>query len=162
MNIPNFDQTRIRRDNGEVFEEPYSQAVRLSNELRAKIARTIIDVNGERRDYPAKWGFDCETADYLDFTKWLNDTTIKKSPSLFWFVIRVMVRRFTTKHGEIRLNLNEKHRLEFDLILSEMTTEEEFLGNVGFQNKVRLDKSLDDNRSKTIILRDGTIKTTRK
>lgn len=110
----------------------------MSNELRAKPSRTEISMEGVRKDYPAISGFDCETADYSEFTLWLNDITKKKSKSLFWFVIRVMVWRFPEKHTEIKESLTPRRRLEFELILSELKKEQEWLGLTGYQNQVEL------------------------
>lgn len=156
MNISLLDQAK------EKLESSYGESVRLSNELRAKQTRFEIDVDGIRRDYPAKWGFDCETAPYSDFTRWLNDVTIKKSQSLFWFVIRIMAWRFPTKHIEIRTNLAERRRLEFDLILSQMKKEIEWIGTVGYQNMVRLDGTLTNPRSKVVKLANDEYKIVRK
>lgn len=141
-----FDQNR------ESEQSSYGEAVRLSNELRARVASTTIDRFGNRVDVPAKRGFDCETADYLSFTSWLNDGTIKKSESLFWFVIRIMVLRFPEKQTEIKRGLAEKHRLEFDLILSQMKNEIEWIGTVGYQNMVRLDGTITNPRVRIVKL----------
>jgi hypothetical protein len=158
MNIENFDKTRGNPDNLTYYDE----AVRLSNELRAVAPSTVINVLGERIDLPGKWGFDCETAPYSDFTTWLNDNTIKKSQSLFWFVIRVMVWRFPDKATEIRNNLTPDNQEEFDLIQSESRHEIEFLGEVGFSNKVRLDKKLNNPRNRTLKGKNENIKVVRK
>ena len=80
--LPIFDQSRKLESNA------YGEAVRLSNELRSKPAITEISMEGVRKDYPSISGFDCETADYSVFTLWLNDTTKKKSKSLFWIPIK--------------------------------------------------------------------------
>ncbi len=151
MNIPLFDQTRKSESNS------YGEAVRLSNELRSiqasQYTTTIVNAFGvgelKTFNIPAKWGFDCETADYTDFTTWLN-SNVKKSQSLFWFVIRIMSWRFPEKHTEIKMNLSVNRHLEFDLILSQMKKESEWVGTVGYSNMVRLDGSLTKNRNRTI------------
>ena len=150
-----FDQTRKDELSS------YGEAVRLSNELRSKVARTIIDEFGNRVDYPAVRGFNPDTADYTEFASWLNDITKKKSQSLFWFVIRVMCVRFPEKHTEIRLNLSERRRLEFDLILSNMKNEVEWIGTVGYQNMVMLDGTLNNTKTRTTKLNDDEYKTVR-
>jgi len=132
MIIPRFDQTRKEE------KTSYGESVRLSNELRYKPARTQIGLDGLRIDYPAINGFNCETADYSEFISWLNDTTKKKSKSLFWFVIRVMVWRFPEKHTEIKNSLSDRNKIEFELILSELKKEQEWLGLTGYQNQVEL------------------------
>lgn len=143
MNISILDQIRKGQ------HTTYGEAVRLSNELRSKPASSF-EIGGITYTIPAKTGFDCETAPYSDFTSWFNDITIKKSQSLFWFVIRIMAWRFPDKHTEIRSNLAERRRLEFDLILSQMKNEIEWVGTVGYQNMVRLDGSLTNPRTRII------------
>ena len=135
MNLPIFDQTKGNPDNitGE------GESIRLSNELRAKPSMPIKNEFGQIIGISnPKWGFDCETAPYSDFTTWLNDGTIKKSKSLFWFVIRIMAWRFPEKHTEIRSNLSENRKLEFDLILSQMKKDIFWVGQCGLQNMVEL------------------------
>lgn len=124
-------------------ESSYGEAVRLSNELRAKQAYDITDLFGNIRTIPAKSGFDCETALYGEFTAWLGDNSIKKSESLFWFVIRVMSVRFPDKHNNIRFNLVVDNQHEFDLIKAQSKNNVDWFGEVGYFNKVRLDGSLD-------------------
>lgn len=147
MNIPLFDQSRKNEPNA------YGESVRLSNELRAKSAKTIVDSFGIRRDIPAKWGFDCETSPYSDFIRWLNDNTIKKSESLFWFTIRIMVIRFPEKHNEIKSRLSDARKTEFDFIISEMKNEMEWVGKVGYQNQVHLNPQSPLNNKQIRIIR---------
>lgn len=158
MNISILDQTKATPK----LKTPYAEAVRLSNELRPQQARTTINIFGVREDLPAKWGFHEETAPISDFYKWLNDPTIDKSTSLFWHVIRVMAMRFESEHANMKSKLNPRHLNEFELILSELRNEVEFLGEVGFSGMVRLDKSLTNPRSKAVKNRDGSIKIVRK
>jgi len=151
MNIPLFDQTRERE------QSSYGEAVRLSNELRAiqssQYTTRIINAFGvgETKTFniPAKWGFDVETADYVKFTTWLN-SDVKKSESLFWFVIRIMAWRFPLKHTEIKSGLTVHRRLEFDLILSQMKKEYEWIGTVGYSGMVRLDDTLTNPRNRIV------------
>lgn len=159
MNLPVFDQTRKDELSS------YGESVRLSNELRAipdhQIQRKEPNIFGKEElktyNIPSKWGFDCETANYSDFVTWLN-SNIKKSQSLFWFIIRIMCRRFPERHSEIRMNLTDNHKFEFDLILSQMKNEIEWIGTVGYSQMVRLDKSLNDNQIKIIKLNDDEYK----
>ena len=137
------------------------ESIRLSNELRAKPARTILNVLGQRVEIPAKQGFDIETADYLIIKNWLNGNA-KKSQSLFWFVVRTLALRFPDKHTEIKRNLALKHKLEFELILSELRNEVEFLGKVGFSGMVRLDKSLTKSKNKVVIDKNENVSIKRK
>lgn len=143
MNLPTFDQSRKHELTS------YGESVRLSNELRAKPEQVY---NFGLNKIPVRWGFDCETAPYSDFVSWLSNTNIKKSKSLFWFVIRIMAWRFPDKHTEIRNNLTDRRRLEFDLILSQMKKEFEWVGLVGYQNMVELnpDSPLNKNNMRII------------
>jgi hypothetical protein len=164
LNIPLFDQTR------KMELSSYGESVRLSNELRAVPAhqeqRIETNVFGQEElktyNIPSKWGFDCETAPYSDFNTWLNDITIKKSQSLFWFVIRIMAWRFPENHSLMRSNMSERRLLEFDLILSQMKKEVEWCGTVGYSNMVRLDKTIFDDRNVVVNLNNDRYKITRK
>ena len=154
MILPLFDQTR--KDE----ESSYGESVRLSNELRSQNAHSYISVMGERVDTPIKKGFDIETANYLDFQNWLNSDN-KKSESLFWFVIRIMAIRFPEKHIDIKMSLAEKHKLEFDLILSQMKNEIEWIGTVGYSQMVRLDNSLLNLNNRVVKLKNDGYKIVR-
>ena len=164
MNLPIFDQTRKNELSS------YGESVRLSNEVRAvqahQIQKWVISEFGvpelKTINIPAKDGFDVETADYRVFTLWLSNTNIKKSQSLFWFIIRIMAIRFLERHSEIRMNLAEKHKLEFDLILSQMKNEIEWIGTVGYSGMVRLDNSLTNINTQIIKLKNDGFKIVRK
>lgn len=83
-----FDQSKIKDDSGKQSLTYESEAVRLSNDLRSKPARSYINYDGIRIDIPAKKGFDIETVDFRILTKWLSNPNIKKSNSLIAFVHR--------------------------------------------------------------------------
>ena len=163
MNIPMFDQTRKNESSS------YGESVRLSNELRAiqayQFKRREYNIFGKEElktyNIPAKRGFNCETSHYNDFVAWLNDVTIRKSQSLFWFVIRIMAIRFPEKHIDIKMSLAERHKLEFDLILSQMKTEIEWVGTVGYSQMVRLDNSLLNLNNRVIKLKNDGYKIVR-
>ena len=110
--------------------------------MRSKPERQYVESDGRITVYPEIKGFDIETANYIEFKKWLNDKTKKKNPSLFWFVIRIMAWRFPEKHTEIQNNLSSTKKFEFELILSQMKKEFEWIGMVGYQNSIRLDGKL--------------------
>jgi len=133
INLPPLDQNRKEEQNA------YGESVRLSNELRTKPAYVTYGIRNEEIIHPQVNGFNCETADYSQFVTWLNDNTKSKSRSLFWFVIRIMAIRFPEKHHEIRASLAQKHQLEWDLILSQMKNEMEWIGLCSYQNQVELD-----------------------
>ena len=159
MNLPLFDQNRKNESSS------YGEAVRLSNELRAiqatQYTRKESNAFGisELKTYniPAKFGFDCETGSYLEFTTWLN-SNMKKSQSLFWFVIRIMAWKFPEKHIDIKMSLAERHKLEFDLILSQMKREFEWVGTVGYSQMVRLDDSLLNLNDRVVKLKNDGYK----
>lgn len=152
MKLPIFDQDRKKELSS------YGEAVRLSNELRFKPAHTIISSDTTRVDYPDRWGFNCETADIQDFKKWLNNKKIKKSQSLLMFVYRIISIRFPTEFTNEKRYIDKKFRKELDLIESESKNEMEWVGLVSYQNMVRLDNSLTNNKTKTVKLNNDKYK----
>jgi hypothetical protein len=156
MIISNFEQSKKDKI---TFE---GEAVRLSNELRAKPARTWIDDLGFRIDIPAKKGFDIETCEFMDMVNWLADTRIKKSQSLSAFVHRVMSVRFPNEYTNNKKNIDNRYNLEMELIESKSKNDISWFGQVGFSNMVRLDGLLTNNNNKVIENKDKTIKITRK
>lgn len=151
MNIPFFEQTR--KDE----QTTYGEAVRLSNELRAKPARTQINPDGIRIDIPAKTGFDIETCDVIDIQNWLNDFTIKKSPSLLMFVHRVFAVRFPDEYARLRDVIDARFKREFEMVQSEAKNEIEWFGEAGYQNLVRLDGSLTNPKLRITKMQDGRV-----
>jgi hypothetical protein len=83
-----FDQSKIKDDSGKQALTYEAEAIRLSNDLRSKPARSYINWEGIRIDVPAKKGFDIETVDFRILTDWLSNPNIKKSNSLIAFVHR--------------------------------------------------------------------------
>ena len=152
MNISTLDQSREKELSF------YGEAVRLSNELRAKPARTVINIDGDRVNIPAKQGFDIETCSFMDLVNYLADTRIKKSESIISFIHRVLSWRFPTKYTQHRDKINNRYKLEYEMIQSKSKKEIEFLGEVGFQNKVRLDDTLTKPNVRTEKLRNGKIR----
>lgn len=150
MNIPMFDQSKIYKNNNTISLTGEGEAVRLSNELRSQPAKTIIDPFGTRVDIPAKQGFDCETCDFNDLWNWLINSNIKKSESLIAFVHRILSIRFPTEYSQHKNNIDSRYKLEYEMIQSHATNDIHWLGQVGFQNMVRLDKSLTLKTSNTI------------
>jgi hypothetical protein len=138
------------------------EAVRLSNELRAKPASMSINHRGERIDTPAKQGFDVETADFKTMVNWLADTRIKKSESLIAFVHRCLSIRFPDKYTQNKSNIDNRYKLEQELIESNSKNDITWLGEVGYSNMVRLDGSLTKTYNKVIENRDETIQIKRK
>jgi hypothetical protein len=162
MNIPMFNQSKIRKDDGNMSLTLEAEAIRLSNELRAQPARSYINIHGVRVDLPAKQGFDCETADFMTMVNWLADTRIIKSESLIVFVHRILSVRFPTEYAQYRDNINARYKLEYEMIQSNAKNDIFWLGEVGFSNMVRYDNSLTNNKNKILKQRNGEIKVIRK
>lgn len=156
--MPLFDQTKV-------FDiTPYGEAVRLSNEFRAKPQTTINQKVGNKFvdvTIPAIQGFDVETCEFTTLIKWLQ-TKRKKSQSQISFIHRILSIRFSVKYAQYRTMIDKKFKIEFELIQSQSKNEVEWVGLCGFQNNVRLDKSLTNNKVKVIQNKDNTIKVMRK
>ena len=160
MNLPTFDQTRKDEKN------TYGESVRLSNELRYRplgtkmvtdpITTKLVSVIDEGR----LWGFDVETAEYGKLLSYFTDKRIKKrSASLIAFVNRILSIRFTTDYNNDKLKIEKViGRAEMELIQSETKNEIEWVGEVSYQNMVRLDGSLTNNRVRSVKLKDGSFK----
>ena len=162
INLPLFDQSKLIKSNGSTSLTTEAEAIRLSNELRSKPMRSFIDMAGNRVDIPAKQGFDCETADFTTMVNWLADTRIKKSESLIAFVHRVMAVRFPNEYAQNKSKIDSRYKLEMDMIESKAKNDISWLGEVGFSNMVRLDKSLTSENNIVIKQRNGEIKVMRK
>ena len=158
MNIPLFDQTKAD-PKIQTFE---AEAVRLSNELRTKPAKTFIDIDGIRIDIPAKRGFDCETADFMTMVNWLADTRIKKSESLIAFVYRILSVRFSTEYEQHKDQIKARYKLEYEMIQSKSKNDVSWFGEVGYGNKVRLDGSLTNHRAVTKQFKNERVRTVSK
>jgi len=155
LNISPFDQSKEKIISYE------GEAIRLSNELRAKPFHSYISISGERIDIPAVQGFDCETCTFMDMVNWLADTRIKKSESLIAFVHRIMSIRFPTEYAQNRDKIQARYKLEYEMIQSNSKNDIEWFGEVGFSNKVRLDGSLTDNNNRVVKQRNDEIKIVR-
>tara|TARA_R110000751_G_scaffold3028_1_gene15644 strand:+ start:1328 stop:1789 length:462 start_codon:yes stop_codon:yes gene_type:complete len=144
-----FDQSRKK----ERFSF-YGEAVRLSNEIRAMPAHTIINYMGKKENVPFKNGFDIETCSILQIKQWLNDKTIKKSESLLTFVHRIFSVRFPTEYNRLKDTIDSRFKREHERIQSESKNEIEWFGETGINNMVRLDGSLDNPKAKVFKLRN--------
>jgi hypothetical protein len=140
MNLPMFDQTILLDSTKRLSQE--SEAIRLSNEFRNKPAKTTIDPILGRIDTPAKTdGFDVETCDFNVLKLWLKSNT-KKSASQIAFILRIMQVRFPDETTTLK-NSNEFPQYlknEMNEIESYISNDIYKIGEVGFQNKVFLDK----------------------
>ena len=154
-----FDQSKIRDDTGKISLTTEAEAVRLSNELRSKPSRTYIGANGKRVDIPAKQGFDIETADFKTIVNWLADSRIKKSESLIAFVHRFLSIEFSNEYSKYKSKIDNRYKLEHEMIESNSKNDIFWLGEVGFSNMVRLDGSLNNKNTRVIKQKNGEIKT---
>tara|TARA_R110000751_G_scaffold195782_1_gene301163 strand:+ start:1228 stop:1710 length:483 start_codon:yes stop_codon:yes gene_type:complete len=154
-----FDQSKIRDDTGKISLTTEAEAVRLSNELRSKPSRTYIGANGKRIDIPAKQGFDIETADFKTIVNWLADSRIKKSESLIAFVHRFLSIKFSNEYSKYKSKIDNRYKLEHEMIESNSKNDIFWLGEVGFSNMVRLDGSLNNKNTRVIKQKNGEIKT---
>jgi|LULR01.1.fsa_nt_gb uncharacterized protein YlaI len=158
-----FDQSKIKDDSGKQSLTYESEAVRLSNELRSKKARTYIhDQTGKRIDIPAKKGFDIETADFMTMVNWLANPRIKKSNSLIAFVHRCLAVRFPDEYAQNKKKIDSRYKIEKELILSHAKNDVAWIGEVGFSNMIRLDGSLNNSSIKTTKLKNGEIRIIKK
>ncbi len=132
----------------------YGEAVRLSNELRARHEKTVLDKWGNPIIIPAKKGFDIETCDLSVINDWLHDRTIQKSESLVSFVFRIISIRFPNEFADMKNTVHPLLRTELELIESEARNEIEWLGMCGFQNNIRLDGSLTNDKVKLLKLKN--------
>jgi hypothetical protein len=156
MNISNFDQNK---KDSITFE---GEAVRLSNEFRSKPARTFLNMYGNRVDIPAKRGFDIETCDFLTMANYLADSRIYKSESQIMLLHRIMSVRFPNEYTQNKSKIENRYNLEMELIESKSKNDISWFGEVGFQNKVRLDGVLTNNNNRVIENKDKSIKIIRK
>ena len=86
---------------------------------------------------------------------WLADTRIKKSESLIAFVHRVMSVRFSDEYGKNKSKIDSRFKMEYELIQSNSKNDISWLGEVGFQNMVRLDGSLNLKKSNPVKLKNN-------
>tara|TARA_R110002051_G_C8556303_1_gene473487 strand:+ start:277 stop:741 length:465 start_codon:yes stop_codon:yes gene_type:complete len=152
MILPLADQTRERE------QSPYGEAVRLSNEVRPVIAHTDIETG---LWIEARQGINIETDGYPRFMVLLSSGKLNNH-SLTCFILRIMAWRFPNKYNEIKSKLNRADKIEFDLIISNIRYEFEWLGETGYQNKVRYDKTLNKHNIISIKTRNGNFITKRK
>ena len=152
MNISLFDQSR--KDE----LTTYGEAVRLSNELRSKPAKSYINRLGVRQDTSVKIGINIETCSISDFKKWIHNKAEIKSQSLLTFVYRIISIRFPHEFKIFKQQIDNSFKLELELIESESKNEVEWVGLTGYQNNVRLDGSLTNHNLIMNKKNDGTIK----
>ena len=138
------------------------EAVRLYNELKTKPARFYINLNGVRVDVAEKKGIDLNKSTFLQIVNWLADTRFKKSQSSIAFVHRFLSINFNSEYAQHRHKIDNRFKMEYELIQSNSKKEVQWLGEVGFQNMVRLDNSLTNNKSQIRKNKDNTISIVKK
>ena len=74
------------------------------------------------------------------------------------FVYRILVVRFHSLYATIKRDIDKRFKQELELIESESSNQVEWFGEVGFQNMVRLDKSLNKNYVKAVKINNDRIK----
>tara|TARA_R110002126_G_scaffold245341_1_gene388522 strand:- start:25 stop:489 length:465 start_codon:yes stop_codon:yes gene_type:complete len=137
------------------------EAVRLKNDIAPKAAYTTTNDRGDIFNHPAKRGIHIETDSFLDIINWLADTRIKKSESSRAFVHRCLSVRFPDKYAQNKSKIDNRYKLEQEMIESNSKNDVAWFGEVGFSNMVRLDGSLTKLNNKVVINKDGTVKVVR-
>ena len=140
-------------------KSPYGGAVRLWLTLLPVPAHTNIETG---LWVEAKKGINITNCTPHQFKTWLNDFSIKKSPSSLANVHRVFSLRFPNEYAQLRDNIDPRFKREYELIQSESKNDMYWAGEVDYQNKVMMDGSLTNNKVKFTTKRDGTVKLVRK
>ena len=140
-------------DNKQTFE---AEASRLAESLLPQPARTVIDIDGTRRDMPQKTGIQVGTDTWPVINAYLSSPDTHLTPSQFWFIIRCCVMRFG-RSLILRENLTAERREEYDMLCDDVPdkVDLDWLGEVGYTNKVRLDGALDEPKVKLMKKRKG-------
>lgn len=161
MNISKFGNADLINGNIKSYSK-IEECKRLANELRS---RSKIFVKADNFHVlsdvviPAYKGFDVETCDFKDMKKYISNTS-KISQSKLMFVYRVMALRFPKDFQEMKKKSSIK--TELNLIESEARNDIAWLGEVGFQNCVRLDNSLTSKNIKVLKKKNDTFQIVRK
>lgn len=150
-----YDENNNRIDG--VVSENYV----LIQQLRPQPASSYIDIHGNRVDIPAKRGIDVLSCGFLEAVNWLADTRIKKSETGRMFILRYMAVRFPNEFSQFKTQIDQRYRLEMEMIESKATNDSGFFGEVSYQNLVRLDGTLNNPKTRTIKLNNEGYKTIR-
>lgn len=157
MNISRFDSLNNHSGHYNKIEE----AKRLANELRAIPAH----LQSRCKSCPpifieAKKGFDIETCPLSDIIDYFR-THPKISRAKTAFLYRIVAVRFPMDY-RIMKKIGRVSPLEIQLIESQATNDMAWLGEVGFQNCVRLDKSASISDLKVVKRKNDEIRVMRK
>tara|TARA_R110002110_G_scaffold90783_1_gene235987 strand:- start:110 stop:580 length:471 start_codon:yes stop_codon:yes gene_type:complete len=135
---------------------------RLVEEIKPRKASFFINSLGNRIDIPERKGIDIEKCEFMDIVNWLADTRIKKSNTSICFAHRMMAVRFSNDYATHRNKINNRFKLEYEMIQSNSKNDPSWLGEVGFSNMIRLDKSLTNPLTKTMKLKNDIIQVIKK
>ena len=94
----------------------------------------------------------------MTMVNYLANGRVKKSESSRAFIHRVLAWRFPTEYAQKRDSIDNRYKLEYELIQANSKRDIEDLGKVGFQNNVRLDGSLNRDYARTEKQRNGKIR----
>lgn len=130
-------------------------------QLKTRPATFRIDSFGNRIDVPEKRGIDTHTCEPMDFVNWFADTRIKKSETARMNVMRKMAVRFPTEFARYKTKIDQRYRLEMEMIESKATNDPRFFGEVSYGEMVRLDGSLSNPKNKVIKLKNENFKVVR-
>jgi len=124
--------------------EKEAEAVRIYNSIKGHPEINTNDVDGRSITIPVKKGIDVQTATFADLKDYLDNPTFnRKSETSRSFVRRMMAIRFPTEYGLEKDLVSQGLKQEYQLIETKKVNDTEWVGEVGFHNKVRLDGSLD-------------------
>lgn len=142
MIISNPDRATAYDENNKRLGTITSEDYVLHQQIMPQPARFFIDNRGNRVDIPAKMGIDVKTCEFVEAVNWLADTRIKKSETGRMYVLRNLAVRFPTEFAQFKTQIDQRYRLEMEMIESKATNDSSFFGEVSLQNLVRADGSL--------------------
>lgn len=154
MNITPTDKSNAYDENGNRINGVLSEDYVLHQQILPQPAQSFIGINGNRVDIPAKRGIDIKTCTFMDAVNWLADTRIKKSETSRMFVLRHLAVRFPAEFSDYKVQIDQRYRLECEMIESKATNDARFFGEVSYQNMVRLDDSLTNPNVRIVKLND--------
>lgn len=118
------------------------EAVRLYNEIKGHPSGMGTDAAGNPFVIPERKGIDVLTATFAELKDFLDNPIFDKSESSRSFVRRMMAIRFPTDFAIEKNIVSADLKNEYQLIEDNKLITTDWLGEVGFHGKVRLDGSL--------------------
>jgi len=160
MNLSNFGSQNLINGHVQYYSKT-EEAKRLADELRSRPARWIKRCHICPPVYiKAHKGFDIETCQLSDIIDYIR-THPKISQSKLTFLYRIVAVRFPMDYRIIS-KIERLSPLETDMIGSNATNDLAWFGETGFQNCVRLDKSLTIDGLKVVKRKNDQIRVVRK